>query len=380
MLSDKMKEIFKSLRFKLTIAYSLILFFFSCSLVFGINVVLNDHFQNDPRPAMNMMEPLPGQNPFFDFDQAQRQKIRDIRLQDLQTIQQLSELSLIPIFVFSFLLGYFVAGRFLSPLKVLQQKVNDIKESNLGSVVQINSEDEIGLLARSFNDMSGRLKKAFDSQSQFIQDASHELRTPLTIVQTNLEYAAEDKSLSREELQSSIQSALSGMKRVRGLTDKLLEIRDIGLLNKENENISDIVSKQVKSLDSYAKQFNITVVNNTKEKVSREVDAHLLSLAVFNILENAIKYSQDSKDPSVEVEVYEKNDYAYISVKDNGCGIPKDKLDKIFDRFYRVDKSRSSKNGGFGLGLSIAKKIVDDHNGKIFVKSSDKGSKFTIRL
>ncbi len=341
---------------------------------------LNDHFQNDPGPFMNMgmMGPIPGQNPFFEFDQTQRQKIRDIRLQDLQMIQQLSELSLIPIFIFSFLLGYFVAGRFLSPLKVLQQKVNDIKESNLGSVVEINSEDEIGLLAKSFNDMSGRLNKAFDRQSQFIQDASHELRTPLTIVQTNLEYAADDRSLSREELQSSINSALLGMKRVRDLTDKLLEIRDIGFVNKAREDISNLVQKQVKALDSYAKQFSVKVESILEEKIYREVDVHLLSLAVFNILENAIKYSQDSQNPVVEVNVYEKDNYAYISIKDNGCGIPKDKLKKIFDRFYRVDKSRSSKNGGFGLGLSIAKKIIDDHNGKIIVKSSEKGSQLQL--
>lgn len=381
--NSKLMKFLKSLRFRLTLVYSLILFLFTSSFVLGMNIFLNDFFSREivPTSRTGIVQQYANEKPFVKFLQDQEVNIRELRMQELVSLQEMSLISLIPISVLSFLLGYVVSGKFLFPLKVLNEKVQGLGDKDLGSQVDVYSEDEIGELAESFNNMSVRLKKSFDSQFQFVQDASHELRTPLTIVQTNLDNALEDKAASKEEMKNSIANALDGMKRITKLTSYLLDLTSTNVKLKSEESVSKVVKEQYMQLKELAEQAGVDLTfSAAKGNYVKWVDKISLGRAIYNIVENGIKYSRDVKNPSVAISLKMEGSNVMISIKDNGAGIPKEFQSKVFERFYRVDKSRSRKSGGFGLGLSIAKKIIEDHGGKISLNSSDKGTEFIVKL
>jgi signal transduction histidine kinase len=381
MLLDKPVAFTKSLRFRLTLLYSLILFIFTASFVLAINVYLNRYLRQDfelpnrPRYLAAVQE-----NPILEFSEEQRKRIREIRLEDLRQIQRLSSLSLIPISLLSFAIGYYISGQFLYRLQYLQKRLAALDDKALGATVDIIEEDEIGQVAESFNRMSVRLKRSFDLQKQFVQDASHELRTPLAIVQTNLDSALHEGA-TKAEMQEAMEQALTGMKRVTKLTENLLDLTLPDQLQKKETNLNQLVTEQVSALQGFATLSKVELATDiTSRQIKRAADPLMLGRAISNLIENAIKYSKDVARPLVVVSLRQDQAKAVITVKDNGPGIPADLHDKIFERFYRVDKSRSRAGGGFGLGLSIARKIVEEHEGELGFVSSSEGSEFWIRL
>ncbi len=381
MLLDRPVAFTKSLRFRLTLLYSLILFIFTASFVLAINVYLNRYLRQDfelpnrPRYLAAVQE-----NPILEFSEEQRKRIREIRLEDLRQIQRLSSLSLIPISLLSFAIGYYISGQFLYRLQYLQKRLAALDDKALGATVDIIEEDEIGQVAESFNRMSVRLKRSFDLQKQFVQDASHELRTPLAIVQTNLDSALHEGA-SKAEMRDAMEQALTGMKRVTKLTENLLDLTLPDQLQRREINLNQLVAEQVSTLKSFATQSKVELKSDIMSKqILRAADPLMLGRAISNLIENAIKYSSTVARPRVLVSLRQDLAQAVITVKDNGPGIPADLHDKIFERFYRVDKSRSRAGGGFGLGLSIARKIVEEHEGELGFVSSSEGSEFWIML
>jgi signal transduction histidine kinase len=376
----------KSLKFRLTLTYSLILFLFTSSFVLGINIYLNNYFkQEPPRVVTQPPNRQIGQNPFFELNQEEREKVKELRLRDLERIQNISVILLFPISLVSFAIGYYLSDRFLYPLKMLQGKIDGLKDKDLGSQVEIIEDDEVGDLARSFNKMSIYLKRSFDAQTQFVQDASHELKTPLTIIQTNLDLLTQEGKISKKDKQELIENALDGMKRVRKLTDRLLDLTLPSEIKKEKTDLNKLIIEQVILLKPFATKENVKIVTNMPtDKIFYNVDEMLMGRAVFNLVENAIKYSKDVKDANVVISLVGNKGHVEISIADNGKGIPKEFQAKIFERFYRVDKARSrmkgGDSGGFGLGLPITKKIVEEHGGIITLNSSNKGSEFVIQL
>jgi signal transduction histidine kinase len=300
-------------------------------------------------------------------------------MQDLKEIQRTSIISIFPLALLSFVLGYFLSGRFLKPIENLQLSISKLGKADLGKTIQVKNDDEVGKLIESFNGMSKRLKQAFDAQDNFVQDAQHELKTPLTIIHTNLDTALDDKTASNQELREAISNSLGAIKQMRALTNNLL---DLTLPSEESQstiNLGNLVEGQINMLRTYADSMKVNLVFSHPEKELSIIANELaIQRAVFNIIENAIKYSANEENPKVKVQVISEQDKAIIKIIDNGPGIPLEQQQKIFERFYRLDKSRNKKSGGFGLGLAIAKKFIAENSGEILLQSEPGNTEFNL--
>lgn len=386
-MSSKTKQpkFYNSLRFKLTLLYSVILFLFTSLFVFAINAYLNVHFRMDPPIAMTQEIPIQIPQPqnlnFDELPQEEKDRIKNIRVRDLKTIQQISVISLIPLALCSFALGYYVSGNFLNPLTHLKIQIDQLKDKHLGRQLPVQTNDEIGALIESFNDMSIRLKKSFDSQSQFVQDASHELRTPLTVIHTNLDTVLDDPKATPKELREAITGALNGIKNLTRLTNYLLELSRSNQNQRKDSDLGVLINEQFRLLKNLAENEKVALTTELpQDPVIRKIDKLMFGEAIYNLIDNAIKYSKSVKNPVVNVKLQDTNDETLIFVHDNGVGIPKEHQKHIFERFYRIDKSRNKATGGFGLGLAIVKKIVEDHEGRLSVNSKPGDTEFKIVL
>ncbi|MEI7578542.1 MAG: HAMP domain-containing sensor histidine kinase [bacterium] len=398
MLSVKLTKIFSSIRFKLTLIYSGLMFIFISSFVLVVNLYLNQYFKAEPNYLRNNSnqiineEMMPGQiSPQMMFNEEQRQKIRDIRRQDLHNIQLASVYALIPVFITSFVLGYYISGQFLAPLGILQKKIALLNDADLGVELEVFSEDEIGELISSFNKMSLRLKKAFDAQAEFLQNASHELKTPLTIIQANLDGILDDQTASQAEMHASVAKALEGVKRVNQLTEYFLDLTRTEALPKRQIDLKIVINEVVDSLTDLSKSSSHRLVSLWLKKVKLQTDLPEKAIfyqiesvsfgrAIANLIENAIKYSHQVKSPIIEVKLTATEQQITIVVSDNGPGIPEREQSKIFERFYRIDHSRSRDTGGFGLGLAITQKIIAEHQGQLTLQSKPGKTEFKIIL
>jgi signal transduction histidine kinase len=224
------------------------------------------------------------------------------------------------------------------------------------------------------------IEEAHEAQARFTADASHELRSPLAAMQSEIEVALRDKKLSKEEAITLLESNLEEVEKLKTLSEGLLELaRDNGdSLTKEKVKIEEFVNKAIANVTKKAQEKSIVIDSKVN---GFSVHGHLDSLVelITILLDNAIKYSERGK--MISLIAKKENNHAVIEVSDQGKGIAKEDLPFIFDRFYRADASRSKKKEGYGLGLSIAKKIVETNHGKIEAHSeSEKGSNFIITL
>jgi len=308
-------------------------------------------------------------------------------MSDIQS--NLNELFAIQILAFPLvLLLSVIGGLVLSRLAMrtvdqITMAADEISEKNLSlRIPEVNTKDEIGHLVRTFNSMISRLEKSFSQIKRFTSDASHELKTPLTILRGELELALRsDKNM--EQYQDIILSALEEVVRLTNVVETLLELSKAEAgqikMNFEKINLSRLIIDITEDAEILAESKNIKVTKNIQDDIYVFVDSARIHQAALNIIDNAVKYTPQGGE--IKIELTNNQNYAYLTVSDTGVGIPEDELKHIFDRFYRVDKSRSASTHGAGLGLSIVKWIVDAHNGQIEVKSIlDEGSTFVIKL
>lgn len=367
-----------SIRFKLTLVYSIIVLGFALTLLFVMNLYLTQTMRLEPQniPQNSVLgRPFPKAGP---LSQEQRERVRQIRLNDLQNFQELSFLSIIPITLISFLIGYLASAKFLQPISNLSNKIKVINSDKLGEIIQIQSKDEIGELIQSFNQMSEKLKKSFDIQQKFVQDAAHELKTPLTIIQTSIETSLQDSQVTKPELIEAMEDSLSGVKRLSKLTNDLLDLtRPFEMI--DEINILEIIKNQVEMLEQYAQNNStkVSIINPENMKIKNiKGNSMQLSRAFYNIIQNAIKYSKHNLESYLKIEIVQDKESLRIRFKDNGLGIKQEEGQKIFNRFYRSIKSED----GNGLGLSIAKEIVTSHGGRIELIPSEVGAVFEVRF
>jgi signal transduction histidine kinase len=389
-LKSNILQLFKTLRFRLTLAYSLILFIFCALFVLALNLYLSDYLHRDPSNFSRGQYDVPttvvlyqNQMPiaFTDLTETERARIRNIRLHDLQNVQNTSIFALFPLALLSFAIGYIVAGQFLEPLKQLKKEFDYPDITNLGKQIPVYEDDEIGGLISSYNDMSLRLKRSFDSQTQFVQDASHELRTPLTVIKTNLDTVMDDENASKKDMEGAITNALKGIDDMKKLSDNLLELSLPQKVKREKTELNEFLKIQTDLMNGIAEKSGVKLEYiKSKKPTFSMIDKSSFGRAIDNLLDNAIKYSKEIEDPKVVVSLKAEGKKNIITIKDNGIGIPKEQIGRIFERFYRTDKSRNRKTGGFGLGLSIVKMIVEEHSGKISVESIPGETKFTIMI
>lgn len=384
-----------TIRFKLTLLYSVIVFLVCGTLILALNIYLNSYLQADPifhgpiiensqqtntsnNQAMNPSYP----NDFESLQIEERTRIQEIRMDDLRQIQNLSILAMLPIAIISFLIGYIVSGRFLKPIDDLRRNIDTLSHTDLGREIPVDVEDEVGKLVKSFNELSTRLKESFDTQERFVQDASHEIKTPLTIIQTNLDTILDDKNATTAELQQAMSKSLLGVKSLKNLTDHLLDLTVSQQSPFTTINLSKLLEKEKNRISDFAKLNGVTLQLKLPTKdvfiLAQEMS---LGRAISNIIDNAIKYRDQELKPGeskVNISLSKVKKTAIIEIWDNGIGIPQDSISKIFDRFYRIEKSRNKKTGGFGLGLSITKKVIQEHRGKISVTSKKNDTIFRI--
>ncbi|TDJ50796.1 MAG: heavy metal sensor histidine kinase [Nitrospina sp.] len=286
--------------------------------------------------------------------------------------------------ILSTLGGRFMATRALKPVAEITDTAQDIAHgANLSRRIPIPEvQDEIGNLARTFNEMMNRLEKSFAQVRQFSGDASHELRTPLTVLKGQSELVL-SKPRSKAEYQEVLASNLEEINYMSRVLEDLLVLSkgDEGevALEKEPVELGSIVEEVSRQGEIFADEKEVKIILAYLEPVTILGDAHRLKQMVWILLHNAVKFTPSGGE--IKITLQDLDDTVYFTIRDTGIGIPEQDLPKIFDRFYRVDKARSRMDGGSGLGLSICKHIVDRHHGTVDVESKlGEGTKFKIRF
>ena len=279
------------------------------------------------------------------------------------------------------LAGAFLARSALRPVDNMINSARQITTENLKLRIHTpKSNDEIQRLAETFNELLGRLDKAFTGQKQFTQDVTHELRTPLTILRGQIEVALK-RPRSGAEYGKILRSCLEEINFLNKIVENLLmlasfEDKDLKLEIKPVE-LNVLAAKVIKDMRVLAKKKGLSLQFTGKEGVMIRADENYIRRLFLNLIDNAVKYTQAGG--KVAVSLKKTAGFAVIRISDTGAGIPKKDLPYIYNRFFRLEKSRSSE--GFGLGLSIVRSIVEAHKGKIRVRSkTGKGTEFTIQL
>jgi heavy metal sensor kinase len=279
--------------------------------------------------------------------------------------------------------GYFLARRALVPVDLMTQTANQIDARRMGRRIEIvHPADELGRLATTLNGMLDRLQRSFQEMQRFTADASHELRTPLSIIRTEAELALA-KPIGDAEKQELLGNILEECQRLTWITDQLLTLcrDDSGIASSSRERVDlALMSRQVAEtmkLPADSKQQTFACFADESAVVTGDVVR--LRHMIYNLLDNAIKYSPTGG--RIELFVQANGNHVRLIVADDGIGISPEHLPHIFERFYRVDKSRTRAEGGTGLGLSIVQSIVTAHGGQVDVQSEPgRGTSFTVTL
>ena len=395
------KRFHTSLQLKLTLLLSLLMivscvlmyFFISHSAVSGMDGLQNYMIKVDPQdgdsPITFNVDP---KALFPQFEQEIQETKEDFLLR--------SVIATTIIILLSSVCTYFLTKKTLTPLQKLTSEVSQIQAQNLSTQLAVpNSKDEIAQLTSSFNEMLARLDNALSTQKQFSANAAHELRTPLAVLQTNLEVFEKKQEPEMVEYKQLFTMIKEQTARLSQLVGTLLDMTNLKSVPRtDHVSLEELVDEVFCDLDPVAEKAGISIHFDDSSSQDWHTDVHtpdasalnnnirnitgsyvLLYRAVYNLVENAIKYNRPNG--SVTVSVKEKNGQAMILVKDTGIGISPENQKKIFDPFFRVDKSRSRAMGGAGLGLALVDSIAREHGGSVKVlESNEKGSIIALML
>ena len=302
--------------------------------------------------------------------------------ESLREIQTRVLFWLLLVAVIAVLIGFLASRTITRPVEALSEGIASMSRGDLSVRVNVRGKNEYAKLAEAFNSMSERLEHLDKSRSQFVSNASHELRTPLStmkILSQTLLYEENPNPQMTKEFLNDINKEID---RLNSIVSDLLTLvsLDSGIkLNTGDVRLRDLLTEQVKRLSPLAREQGIELECAIRDAVDTVGDAVKLQQVIYNVIDNAIKYTP--RGGSVRAELSRSGKTAYIRVTDTGIGIPKDDLSHVFERFYRVDKARSRETGGTGLGLSICKQIMLQHGGDITASSEEgKGSTFIIEL
>lgn len=276
-------------------------------------------------------------------------------------------------FIFSSILGFLLSSYFLRPLKILRDTMDTIRKDPQSDVhmPDIHSNDELADLAEIFNEMLDRMRRYIDQQEQFVEDVSHELRTPVAIIEGHLNllnrWGKEDPEILDESLEASLQEIV----RMKSLVQEMLDLSRAEQVDVQYSHYTTSAKQVVYQVFNNFKllypDFVITLDDDLLEEVTLGIYRNHFEQLLIIILDNAVKYSTTRKE--VHLSISRTLNEFEIAVQDFGEGISKEELEKIFNRFYRVDKARARDKGGNGLGLSIAKQLVENYKGKIDAES-----------
>ncbi len=276
-----------------------------------------------------------------------------------------------------------MSGWFVVPIKRMLDVIEDFSSGRFSRRMDSISEDEYGDLARAFNDMAEKIEQSEKTRDEFVSNVSHELKTPLTAIKVLSDSIINMDNVPTEIYQEFLEDINGEVDRMTSIVNDLLTLvkldKDGIELNISIVDAGELIKGIIKRLQPIAQNKNIELKSKIAKNITMELDTVKISLAISNIIENAIKYTDEKG--LVEVELIKDSQFAYITVIDNGEGMAEEELSKIFTRFYRVDKARDRETGGTGLGLSIANSTVLLHNGFIKVSSKlNEGTTFVLRI
>lgn len=268
---------------------------------------------------------------------------------------------------------YFISGHALRPIREFSDKIEKVQAQNLAdSRIEENQMKELNQLSVSYNRMLERLSDAFEIQRQFTANAAHELRTPLALMQVQLDlYHSNSHPDNDADTVQMIKMVTEQNDRLNKMVKTLLDMSELQTVGRDDEIILDaLVDEVLEDLEPLAEGKNIRLIGKCKDVTMVGSDILIYRL-VYNLVENAIKYNHSGGQVTVTADRKEK--HVYLSVEDTGAGIPEELKERVFEPFFRVDKSRSRELGGVGLGLALVREIVRVHDGSITVKSNPSG-------
>lgn len=304
-------------------------------------------------------------------------------VQSLADINGKQLLFVVCIIVLIGLLAVFISSLISKSVDKVEKSVRKISQGYMDEQILVNDFKETRVLSESLNAMCASIQRLENSRQEFVSNVSHELKTPITSMKVLADSLIGQEEVPNElykEFMTDIAAEIDRENKI--ITDLLAMVKmdkSADELNVESVNINELVEMLLKRLRPLAQQRNIEIILESFRTVVAEVDETKISLALSNIIENAIKYNYE--DGWIRVSLNADHKYFYVRVSDSGVGIPKDCIDNIFERFYRVDKARSRETGGTGLGLSITRKVILMHKGAVKVHSKEKeGTTFTVRI
>ena len=268
---------------------------------------------------------------------------------------------------------YFISGHALKPIGEFSDKIEEVQAQNLAdSRIEENQLKELNQLSVSYNRMLERLSAAFEIQRQFTANAAHELRTPLSLMQVQLDLYHSNRHPDNDaDTVQMIKMVTEQNDRLNKMVKTLLDMSELQTVGRDDEIILDaLVDEVLEDLEPLAEGKNIRLIGKCKDITMVGSDILIYRL-VYNLVENAIKYNHSGGQVTVTADRKEK--HVYLSVEDTGTGIPEELKERVFEPFFRVDKSRSRELGGVGLGLALVREIVRAHDGSITVKSNPSG-------
>ena len=268
---------------------------------------------------------------------------------------------------------YFISGHALRPIREFSDKIEKVQAQNLSdSRIEENNVKELNQLGISYNKMLERLSEAFEIQRQFTANAAHELRTPLALMQVQLDlYNSASHPGNDADTLQTIKMVTEQNDKLNRMVKTLLDMSELQSVGRDDKIILDaIVEEVLADLEPLAVEKDIKLIGKCEDATMIGSDILIYRL-VYNLVENAIKYNHPLGQ--VTVTAYQRNKHVYLSVEDTGSGIPKELRERVFEPFFRVDKSRSRELGGVGLGLALVREIVRVHDGSICIKSGKTG-------
>ena len=268
---------------------------------------------------------------------------------------------------------YFISGHALRPIREFSDKIEEVQAQNLSdSQIEENNVKELNQLSISYNKMLERLSDAFEIQRQFTANAAHELRTPLALMQVQLDLYNSTKHPENDaDTLQTIKMVTEQNDKLSRMVKTLLDMSELQTVGRDDKIMVDaIVEEVLADLEPLAQEKNIKLIEKCEKIIMTGSDILIYRL-VYNLVENAIKYNHPGGQ--VTVISYQNEKHIYLSVEDTGNGIPEELRERVFDPFFRVDKSRSRELGGVGLGLALVHEIVRVHDGNIAIKSNPAG-------
>ena len=348
---------------------------------FPSNIKHDDNYLNKLKPSIITFEE---QNDFLvsrikiDFHGEKNVIIeivttKEILTSTLENILYILSFILPIILILAIIAGNFLIYKSFSPIENILFELKQINANDLSARLKTTkNEDEINQLINEVNNLLGRLESSFERISQFSSDASHELKTPLTIIRGEIEVTLR-KERTTDEYKNALNNSLNELTLIEQTINDLLFLakneKDLIVDKQENFYFDELIDESINEIKSFAKLHQVEINFILEDSIEFKGFPNLLKIALKNALKNAIQFSH--KNSQIIVKSYKNDDTFNISVQDFGIGIPLNEQEKIFEKFYRTDKSRNKNSGGTGLGMSILKKIIDIHKGIIKITSKE---------